>query len=154
MVLQKVRGSTWVAGSFSGPPGASSESNQSDVSLTSKFLSLPPFLPPTFTKNQWKRYSQVRLNHNKRRCKWVYSLQSAFFTAEPYGTSLKPVGISTIICPHKQTLLCKFYSAPGDSYFFSLSPPEWIGFIATGVSEKMGPITLSPAVAIFSVKSV
>ena len=37
---------------------------------------------------------------------------------------------------------------------FSLFAAEWIGFTATDVSEKMGPISLSPTVAIFSVKNV
>lgn len=37
---------------------------------------------------------------------------------------------------------------------FSLFAAEWIGFTATDVSEKMGPISLSPTVAIFSVKDV
>jgi hypothetical protein len=44
--------------------------------------------------------------------------------------------------------------SPPSFYSYSLSAAEWIGFTATSVSEKMGPISLSPIVAIFSVKSV
>lgn len=93
-----------------------------------------------------------------------------FYSWEIYVLSYNQLKYSTKICPYsnklaeaKQALLSRFWNSYNYVIvninmlcpeLFSLFVAEWIGFTATDVSEKMGPISLSPTVAIFSVKDV
>lgn len=97
----------------------------------------------------------------------LHTLQSAFLHFR--DISYNQLKYSTKICPYSNKLaeaeqaLSRFWNSYNYVIvniimlcpeLFSLFAAEWIGFTATDVSEKMGPISLSPTVAIFSVKNV